>query len=357
MKISIAQQRLWNEHLVGEPFATPLDVVRHLVAVQSQDYPGAKWGVAQRTKGLTSDAFDKLFNDGKILRTHVMRPTWHFVMPEDIRWLLELTAPRVNALMTHYNRILELDDKFFRRCEELFADALRGGKYLTRTELGDALETKGIKARGQRLAHIVMHAELEAIMCSGPLKGKQFTYALLAERAPKAKRLEHEEALAELAGRYFASHGPATPQDFSWWSGLTVAQAKKAIELTKPRLEHEIVDGQTYWFASSQPKAKEPGPTMHLLPNYDEFLIAYKGYGAIFNAGELPSNAIDSLRAHIIVRNGKVIGGWKRTITKNQIDIKTDLLVKLSKGEQTALKAAAREYGTFMGLAAHIEPL
>ncbi len=348
----IAHQRLHNQYLLDEKLPGVKAVVQHLTAVQSQDYPGAKWGLAQRVSGVTSADVDELYNKGVILRTHVMRPTWHFVLPDDILWMVTLTAPRVNALMGHYNKLLDLDDKLFKRCEDIFSAALTGKNYLTRTELSVALETHGVQAKGQRLAHIVFHAELAGVICSGPLRGKQFTYALLSERAPKARRLEYEEALTEITTRYFTSHGPATIHDFSWWSGLTIAQAKQGMELVRKKLTSIDADGQTYWHATSQTPPPAPKLTLHLLPNYDEFLISYKGYGTIFKANHFPPNAIDSLRAHIIVLNGQVIGGWKRTLTPKQATVTPDLLVKLKPPERQALQAAVQAFGDFLGITA-----
>src|SRR5262245_24524323 len=170
------------------------------------------------------DSIDELFNEGKILRTHVMRPTWHFVMPEDIRWMLKLTAPRINAVSAYYFRKMELDQAVLARSNAAISKALRG-KHLTREELGQVLGRAKIDAKGLRLIYLMIRAELDAVICSGPLRGKQFTYALLDERVPKCRTLKRDEALAELTIRYFTSHGPALLRDFVWWSGLTITDA------------------------------------------------------------------------------------------------------------------------------------
>jgi hypothetical protein len=227
----IAQWRLHAQHLTGTPLKTAADVVGWLGAVQSQDYAGAKWAVAQRTNGLTDADLDQAFADGSILRTHVLRPTWHFVTPADIRWLLAVTKPRVHALNAYMYRQCELDETLLRRSSDVLANALVGGRQLTRTELGASLAQAGIVAEGIRLGYIIHYAELEAVICSGARRGKQFTYALLEERAPQAKRLDPDAALAELAKRYFTSHGPATLKDLTWWSSLTLAEARMAVEL------------------------------------------------------------------------------------------------------------------------------
>ena len=241
--LDIRHARLRNERLTGRPFASPVEVVGWLGAVQSQDYPAAKWGLAQRTRGATSAQIDRLFDEGHILRTHVLRPTWHFVAPEDLRWLLALTGPRVHAANSHYY----LDAALFRRGHAAVTRALRGGVHLTRTELAAVYRDAGIEASGMRLAYLLMHAELEGLVCSGPLRGKQFTYALVDERVPKAKARGLDDALAELTRRYFASHGPSQVHDFAWWSGLTLKQVQAGVA-SVPDLSRETVDGKTWYF-------------------------------------------------------------------------------------------------------------
>src|SRR5262245_48950376 len=258
MALDIIRQRLHNQLLSHTKFTQPSQVVAWLGAVQSQDYAGAKWAVAQRTKGLIDSDIEQAFAEGEILRTHVMRPTWHFVTPADIRWLLELTAPRVNAVNAYMYWQLELDDALLRRSNAVIAKTLQGGRMCTRAELGVALAEAGIVAEGMRLGYIVHRAELDAVVCSGPRRGKQFTYALLDERAPHARRLQRDEALAELTRRYYNGHGPATTRDFVWWSGLTMADATAGLDMVASDLTHEVIDGQTYYFWAAMPAAAEP---------------------------------------------------------------------------------------------------
>ncbi len=226
----IAARRLQAQRLTGAPFTSPLDAIRWLTAVQAQDYGAAKWALAQRSGATTDVELDRLFDQGAILRTHVLRPTWHFVLPEDIGWLLALTGPRVRAGLVARYRRLELDEKVARRAEALFTAALAGGSHLTRGELGEVLSAARISPDGQRLPHLIMRAELDSLIASGPRRGKQFTYALLEERVPKPRALDRDQAVAELTLRYFRSHGPAQVQDFMWWSGLRMADRS----ITKP---------------------------------------------------------------------------------------------------------------------------
>ncbi len=266
----ILTRRLFGQRVAGTPFDKPEDVIEWLGCVQSQDAIGARWSVGQRAANCTDADVAAAFDAGKILRTHVLRPTWHYVTPENIRWVLQVTAPRVHALNAYMYRQTELDGPLFARAHQLFIDALEGGKHLTRTELAAVLAGGGIVAEKVRLASIIMHAELEGLICSGAVRGKQHTYALLAERAPEATRLDDDEALAALTLRYFTGHGPATAQDFAWWSSLALTTIRRGLEMVGTNLLREELDGQTYWFSAN---AQHPTPQSlfaYLLPEYDE---------------------------------------------------------------------------------------
>ena len=351
--MNIAAHRLHNQRLVGAPFDAPGDAVRWLGAVQAQDYPGAKWALALRTRGADDAALDRAFDAGQFLRTHVMRPTWHFVAPEDLRWLLALTAPRVHALNAPMYRTLELDAPLLRRARTRFTKALRDGRSLTRLELAAVLEGAGIEARGQRLAYVVMHAELEALLCSGPMRGKQHTYMLLEERVAPAPALARDEALARLVTRYFASHGPATVHDFAWWSGLTVSEARQGVALAGSALERVPLDGKTYWMAAPIAPVEDVASVVHLLPNYDEHVVAYRDHGPSLDpatTGAVRTRTDGPLAVHLVARNGLVVGGWRRTLGKGAAVVQVDLLIALRRRETTALRRAAEEYGEFLGV-------
>ena len=355
--LDIAHQRLHNQLITRRTFEKPGDVVEWLGAVQAQDYAAAKWAVGLRLQGTTDDDIEQAFTRGAILRTHLMRPTWHFVSPADIHWMLALTAPRVNAVNAYYYRKLALDDAVFMHSNAVLAKALQGGKQFTRPELASVLQQAGIATDDlQRFTHIMMRAELDGIVCSGARRGKQFTYALLDERAPQARTLDRDEALAEFARRYFTSHGPATLQDFVWWSGLTVADARASLELVTPQLMHEVVDGQTYWFSMSTPPAKDLSPTAYLLPNYDEYIVGYTDRSAVFDASH--TNKLDPrgnvLFNHTIVMDGRVVGTWKRTIKKDAVIITPSLLTPLNDAETRAFAAAANRYGAFLDISVNL---
>jgi hypothetical protein len=352
----VARRRLSNERLIGRPFTAPVEAVRWLGAVQAQDYAGAKWAIGQRVRGATDASVEAAFDRGDILRTHVLRPTWHAVAPEDIRWMLALTAPRVKAAMAYYDRQLELDAATYARCNDALANALAGGKHRTREELGVALGRAGVAASHQRLGHIMMGAELDAVICSGARRGKQFTYALLDERAPAARPIARDAAVAELARRYFTSHGPAQLADFAWWSGLTVADAKAGVAAASPALADVVVDGKRHWYAANASTTKPPGraakPVAHLLPNYDEYLVAYKDHGAAVDpAIGRKVGARDIVFAnHVVVLDGQVVGGWRRTVGSAGVVVALKLLSKLSRDQKAALALAVERYRRFLGL-------
>ena len=348
--LDIARQRLRNQHITEATFKKPRDVVQWLGAVQAQDYAGAKWAVAQRAQGITDAAMDQAFAEGTILRTHVMRPTWHFVTPADIRWMLALTAPRVNAVNAYMYRKLELDSAIFKRSNAALAKALQGGKQLTRAELASVLERTGIATNdSMRLGYLIHRAELDGVVCSGARRGKQFTYTLLDERASQAKTFKRDEALAELSKRYFTSRGPATLKDFVWWSGLTTADAKAGIEMVRSQFNHEIVDGQSYWFPAKTPTAHDTSPTAYLLSTYDEYLIGYKDRSASIDAVHAKKIERGDTFSTIVL-NGQVVGTWKRIIKKSTVVIETNLFTPLTKAENQAVAVAAHQYGTFLEL-------
>ena len=354
--LDIAHQRLHNQLITRRTFEKPGDVVEWLGAVQAQDYAAAKWAVGLRLQGTTDDDIEQAFTRGAILRTHLMRPTWHFVSPADIRWILALTAPRVNAVNAYYYRKLALDDAVFMHSNAVLAKALQGGKQFTRPELASVLQQAGIATDDlQRFTYIMMRAELDGIVCSGARRGKQFTYALLDERAPQARTLDRDEALAEFARRYFTSHGPATLQDFVWWSGLTVADARAGLEMVTSQLMHEVVDGQTYWFSTSAPPANDLPQTIYLLPNFDEYTVGYTDRSAVIDVSDATKfDTRGNVLNPTIVMDGRVVGTWKRTLKKDAVIITPSLFAPLNEAETRALAAAANRYGAFLDLPVNV---
>ena len=348
----ICRHRLAGQFLSTVGPARASDVVAALGAVQAQDYAGAKWAIAQRTPGTTDAAVEREIDAGRILRTHVLRPTWHFVTPADIRWMLELTGPRVAAAMAPVNRRLELDAAVYRRSQAVFAKVLSGGQCLTRAELRAHLARARVKlTTSQQLGHLMMQGELDGVLCSGPRRGKQFTYALLDERAPKSPSKTRDEALLELTRRYFATRSPATPRDFAWWSGLTVADAKRGITLAGKDLEEVTLGERSYWIAPAAPRSQPSSRRAHLLPNYDEYFIGYRDRSAIADRlGHATSvTGGTALIPHVIVVDGQLVGVWKRTFEKTATLVTLSLTTRLSKKEEKAIVGEVERFRAFLG--------
>jgi len=292
---------------------------------------------------------DRAFDAGEILRTHVLRPTWHFVAPEDLRWLLALTAPRVRRASAYQYRLLGIDGPLTARARGVIEAALEGGLSRTREELGSDLRAAGIDATGVRLAYLVGDAELEAAICSGPRKGKRQTYALVDERVPPAPLRTRDAALTELALRYVEGHGPAQVADLAWWSGLTLRDARIALESATPPLVRERVGERTFYASADGP---DPllSPIVHLLPNYDELLVAFRDRTDAFDPG-LPADlrVAQVILGHVVVRSGLVVGRFRRRDEQASIRLDLDIAVRLDDAEREALGAGVGRFEAFVG--------
>jgi hypothetical protein len=342
---SIADLRLRNQRIARPGRRGAENVVTWFGAMQAQEYGPAKWGLALRSPGDTTDAaIERAIDRGRILRTHVLRPTWHFVTPADIRWMLELTAPHVHRRMSTYDRQLGLSADVLTRAAAVFERALGDSGCLTRRELAAHLQRAGLPGGSMELAHIAIYAELEGLICSGPRRGKQSTYALLADRAPSHRRLQRDEALAELTRRYFRSHGPATIRDFVWWSGLRTADARRGLEMNRARrLE---MDGLTYWTigreSGSPPRSKT---IIHLLPIYDEYLVAYRDHRAM----PRPAYALGAFQ-HALVIGGQVAGTWRTISGAGGLVVDVRPLQRLTLLQRRRLAQAVARYRRFLGV-------
>ncbi|HEV8283248.1 MAG TPA: winged helix DNA-binding domain-containing protein [Chitinophagaceae bacterium] len=348
----IVSHRLINQQLRDAKFKKPQELISWMGAMQAQDFGMAKWAIGLRLQGLKDGDVEKAFNEGKILRTHVLRPTWHFVTPKDIRWMIELAAPHIFPLLAYNDRRVRLSNKIVKQSNDVLAKALQGQKHLTRDELKTALQKARIATDDLRFIHIMIHAELDGIICSGPRKGKQFTYTLINERAPKAKLIDREEALAELVKRYFTSHGPATLQDFSWWSGLPMTDVKKGMEMVKSYFKKQVIEGRDYFFKPSALIKKDVLQSSYLLPNYDEYTIAYKDRSLVLKADHSGKNVSrgNAIFNNTILINGKVEGTWQRTIKNNSVVIETNPFLPFSKTKQQLVMRAAKKYSKFLGM-------
>jgi hypothetical protein len=347
----VIASRLARQRLLGALHRSPAEAVASLGAVQSQDYPGAKWAVGQRVARATDASIEDAFNRGDIVRVHALRPTWHFVAPADLRWIQALTGPRVQRILAVYDRTLGLDDKTLAKAFRILERALRDRSYKTRTELASALKAGGITAAGQTLARIMGHAELTALVCSGPQRGRLATYALVEERVPPAKALTRDEALAELTRRYFTSHGPATIRDFVWWSGLTVKDTRAGLEAIGARSEQ--AGDLTLWHVHA-PRLKAPAPngSAHLLPNYDEYLVAYKDRRFVVppTFKTMVAEQRMDIFANSLIVDGRLAGTWRRVVENQVVRVSVELHAPLKEDARESVQDAANRLGVFHGV-------
>jgi hypothetical protein len=349
---SIAHQRLQQQHIAQFDFEKPEDVVSWMGAMQAQDYLGALWGVGLRTKNTSEAAIEKALADRTIIRTWPMRGTLHFVAPADARWMLKTFTPRVIARSAGIYRQVGLDKKIFTKSAKLLVAALEGGKQLTRKEVYEVLERGKIAATDMRGLHILGHLAQEGLICFGARKGKQPTFTLLEEWIPAVKAKADDAAMAEFTLRYFTSHGPATVQDYAWWTGLTATEAKAAHELVKSSLVSETIQGITYWMTSDHVATKTKSTGVYLLPGFDEYLVGYTNRTPAIDTTrfkQIAGNGNGILSSTIVI-NSQVVGTWKRTIQKETVTIETNPFESFTKTQKSAITAAAKRYSKFLDL-------
>ena len=342
-----------NTRLTGTGFTTPDEAVRWHLAMQAQEYGPAKWSIGQRSKGLTDRDLDDALAAGSIIRTHVLRPTWHFVARGDLRWLLALSGPRVQRWNAGRYRELGLDARILARSEEALVAALQGGNRLTRKELAAVLDDSGIDPSGQRMPYLLIHSELEGVIGSGGLAGKQHTYALLDELIATAGWFDRDDALVELVRRYLTSHGPASVKDMSWWSGLTMTDLRKGLEHLGEEVRSETLDGMVLWSIASDDSPPPAARGAHLLQTYDELVVGYTESRFFGNPGAQKARAAWSDRTYpsgVLLLNGLVGGHWRRTIERTEVPIELHLYQKPKPADTKSLEAAAARLGRFLGL-------
>ena len=349
---AIVAARLKNQCISRRPRGNATDLIRWFGAVQAQEYGSSLWALSLRS-GLTASTVEQSFNSGAFIRTHVLRPTWHFVAASDLDWMLELTAPRIQRSLSYAFRAFGVDAATRSRAARLLERALDEAPYLTRPELRDRLAKARLPIRGTALGLLVMHAELERIVCSGPLCGRQHTYAAYGSRVRKPRRMSRDEALAELTRRYFQSHGPATTRDFAWWSGLTVADARRGLEINGGKSVE--VDGRLFWTLAparpSGPASRSSSATsstllVHLLPIYDEYLVAYRDREAIAPPGR--GRLVNPLGPMLVI-NGVASGSWKVTPAGAAVTLKVSPSRRLGAAERGALDHCAERYQRYSG--------
>ncbi|MDP4208282.1 MAG: winged helix DNA-binding domain-containing protein [Bacteroidota bacterium] len=346
---NISNLRLINQQIAESKFKTAKDVVGWMGAMQAQDYAMSKWAIGIRLPNSTDTIIESAIDNGEIIRTHLLRPTWHFVSSDDIYWMLDLTAPQIKTITKSRNKDLGLTETVFKQSNSIIEKVLRDGNHLTREELVAEFVKAGIPVDNNRASHLLLRAEIEGLLCSGKTKANKQTYALLPERVVKTRNLTRDEALAELARKYFISHCPATLQDFVWWSGLSVSKAKQAMETIKSGFISETINDKTYWFTNSFSISGSDKDKIHLLPAYDEFIISYRDRTPSLPF-EFHKKAVSNngLFWPTIVINGQVTGIWKRTIKKDKVLLETNFFDPQNNAAKNGILKAFSPFGMFI---------
>ncbi|QSB27436.1 winged helix DNA-binding domain-containing protein [Flavobacterium sp. CLA17] len=346
----ISHYRLASQKLLETSLNTPQEIVHHLGAMQAQDYSMAKWAIGSRCDA-TEKEIEEAINSGKIIRTHILRPTWHFVSADDIYWMLDVSGPQVKRMILAETKKHGYDEKEFDKINSAIEKLLAGNNHLTRDEIMQQLNLK--KVSGEYFLSpvlIMMYAELEGLVCNGKMKEKQMTYALLSEKAPKpTTKLTKEEGLAKLAKRYFESHGPATLLDFSWWSGFSQTTCKLILNSIASELNSVEIDHQTYWFGANLSLKSNFSESVHFLPAFDEILISYKTREAsILPEHQSKAFTNNGIFKPVILENSKAIGTWKRTIKKDHVKIETQFFNETENHKKAILFEGLKSFEKYL---------
>jgi len=347
---NIPHIRTINHQLDCSSFSNVKDLVTWMGAMQAQDYTMAKWAIGIRlNSNITDKEIEEVFNRGNILRTHVMRPTWHFVPNEDIRWMLKLTGQRMKNSIGSYFKKEGITAKLHLKINNLIEKTLSGNNHSTRQEIESILNKEGLLTHDHLMNGYVMYAEADGLICSGSVKAKKQTYALMDERAPVTEDIHKEEALIKLATRYFKSHSPATLNDFVWWSGLSITESKQAINLIKSELITEKVNEVDFFIHESYKNDVIKSPKLHFLPAFDEYLISYKDRTSVLHLDHHPKAFNKNGTFYpVILCNGQIVGNWKKVAKGKQISFETIFFDKKIKTNKTQIKEAEDRYRSFL---------
>ena len=329
--MNIPNIRLLNQQLVNPLFHEPKELVSWMGAMQAQNYPMVKWAVGMRLKSATIQAVEKALREGEFLRTHVMRPTWHLVAAEDIRWMLKLSAQRIISANDSFAKGYDLDipDELYAKGHQLLEKILCGKKSLTKQEIAEHFNRSGILAED---------------------KGSKCTYALLEERVPPMPELTKDESLARLARSYFRSHSPAVLQDFVWWSGLPVSDAKQAIYLIASELTTEQWKEQTWYIHDACRTRGKLTDDIHLLPSYDEYLLGYKDRTDVLPLEHYPKAFTNNgLFFPIILHKGQVVGNWNKSAKKKGLNLEYSCFRQEADMDEAMLHQAKQKFAQFLG--------
>jgi hypothetical protein len=341
--------RLESQKITSSDFKTAGEVVGWMGAIQAQSESMSKWAIGVRMQNPTVKNIEEAFNKGDILRTHILRPTWHLVRAEDIHMMLDLSAPKILNSLKSRHKELELTESVILKCHKIIEKSLSDAEHLTRQELADLFNNAGISTDENRLSHILFDAELNRLVCSGPLKDKKQTYSMLSKRVPVIKKLSKDEALAELASRYFRSRFPATIEDFIWWSNISVTDARKAVDYIKSDFSLETVSGIKYYIPLTVNEDINKKISVLLLPAYDEFLISYRDRtSSLSKVNNRKAVSDNGIFYPLIVINGQVTGTWKRNIQKNSVTISLTFFHPAGKRIHQAISEKAKLYGEYL---------
>jgi hypothetical protein len=345
----ISNTRLISQKIAVPEFKTAKEIVSWMGAIQAQDYSMGKWAIGARLSDPSDQRIESSLDKGEIIRVHVLRPTWHFISADDVYWMLQLSAPKIKSSLKSRHKELGLTESIITKTQDIIEKTLSKNLNLTREELANEFCKAKIKTDGNRLSHILLLAEMDGIVCSGPLKNNKQTYSLLYERVHHKNELSREESLAALAKRYFISRCPATLQDFIWWSNLSVTDAQKAISSVKSDFFIETIGPGKYWIPNSFYGADTGITSVHLLPAYDEFLISYRDRSSSLSLINNKKTVSDNgIFRPLIVVNGQVAGLWKRTIQKNKVIVEFDFLRSPDKSIRDLTDKKAAMFGQFL---------
>lgn len=344
----IPSTRLITQQLLNPSFNNAKDLVSWMGAIQGQDYTMVKWALGVRLQASTYNDVQLSFQRADIIRTHILRPTWHLVAAEDLRWMLSLSGERLSRSCKLYGDKMISDKKVYTKIYNLFEKLLAGNNHLTKQEINTEIIRIGIPTENHLLNNFLMAAEGDGIICSGADKGNKPTFALLEERVPPQKKRTKQEALAELALRYFKSHSPASFNDFLWWSGLNISEAREAVNLLGSDLIKDRFAGYDLYIHQSCPALQEYDDLLHFLPPYDEYLISYKDRTAALELVHHPKAFTNyGIFYPVIMYNGRIVGNWKKISKKGTISIETIFFDKKTKVKKALLKAAEERYKAF----------
>jgi hypothetical protein len=349
MFLEISNTRLFNQKIEQPGFTSAKELVSWMGAMQAQDWSMAKWAIGSRLVHSTDEIVETALNNGEIIRSHLMRPTWHLVSADDIYWMNELSASKIKRNFNSRHRDLKLSAEMILKSEKVFEKAISKEGNLTREELDAELQKVNIKTVENQLYHLLLCAELDGIICNGKLRNGKQTFDLLSKRVPNKKMLSRDESLAELAKRYFTSRGPVTIDDFVWWSGLSVSDARKGLESVKSGFLSETIGSKIYWFSGSLSYSIIDELSIHLLPAFDEFLISYKDRSASLSLTDF-SKAVSSngIFHPVIVVNGQITGIWKRTIKRDKVTVFTHFFKPHDSLLKNLIGLEANKFGQFL---------